>query len=451
MTFNKNLTLIPLILTALNAEFQELNYTSDAGGNLLSVVPAYPSKAYTPTASITNTVKDAVVSLEVTTGDYANGVVPNYYEWDFDSDGEVDARTVKPTIGYSYPVAGSYTATLTLYDSLDKAREYTQSVTTTVDGTGEVIGADDGIISGSSTLLYGLNDISLSDETIVSKIKDAINELETIQGELGDLTSFDGDTLKQQYDGLKSRLDDAKAKMDAIKQSIDDNIADNDEKVRYKTEADKIKNAIEDIKTLVDGYKTNADNSSEAIDAIDGAIDGVIGMMRSSQDDESGVETTLISVKQGRNTISGNIDVTKLPPEIHSVWIVDRGNWYGYSPYSAVRDEINAKYLLIQDKVVNSKGMIVFAMADSEIESINSSSDKEHNYGIGYTLHGTNGESMNAGDIICDNDTAPVVVAKVRGDEPSVFVPNREIDGVDNFEYLDSDDGYFVLCDKDKR
>jgi len=445
MKFN-SLILIPLLLTALNAEVQELNYTSDAGGNLLSVVPAYPLVATTPSASISHTVEGAVVSLEVSTGGYANGVVANYYEWDFDGDGEVDATTMNPTIGYSYPTAGSHTVLLSVYDSLDEAREYTQSVTTTVDGTGEIIGLEDGGVDNSTTITYGLNGTAITNPLIIDKIKLAINGLEDVKMALDGVVEYDGDKLKQEYDGVKKLLDDSKKLMDDIKQSVDNNIA-NEEKQLYKNGADDIKYAMDTVKKLIDDYKKDADNSPEAIADIKDAIDGVIAMMRSGS--ESSVKTTSISIKQGRNTISGNIDITTLPDTIHSIWIVDGGNWYGYSPYEGVRQEIEAKYLLIEDSIVNSKGILVFAREDTQIESSDSSNDIEHSYGLGYTLHGTNGESMSASDIVCDDSNAVVMVATVRGDEPSVYVPEREIDGIENFEYLDSDDGYYILCDKE--
>jgi len=41
------------------------------------------------------------------------------------------------------------------------------------------------------------------------------------------------------------------------------------------------------------------------------------------------------------------------------------------------------------------------------------------------------------------------MVAKVSGDTPSVFVPERDIEGIENFVYLGENDGYYVLCDKE--
>ena len=308
---------------------------------------------------------------------------------------------------------------------------------------------ESGNITKSETITYGLNGIEVKDPAILAKIKSVIAELESIKLDVSALVSKtrvteDDDLLRTKYDAIKQRLDGAMSMMDAVKQAIDNS---DEDKESLKAEADKIKDAIEDVKTLIDGYKENADNSSSAIEDINGAIDRVIAMMRSSESDA--VETTSISIKQGRNTISGNIDITTLPDTIHSIWIVDGGNWYGYSPDEGVRQEIEAKYLLIEDSIVNSKGILVFAREDTQIESSDSSNDIEHSYGLGYTLHGTNGESMSASDIVCDDSNAVVMVATVRGDEPSVYVPEREIDGIENFEYLDSDDGYYILCDKE--
>ena len=297
---------------------------------------------------------------------------------------------------------------------------------------------------------YYLQDRVITNQNVIAKIKNAINELETIQGELDDLTSFDGDDLKQQYDGLKQRLDSAKSKIDDIKQSIDNNIADNDEKVALKSKADEIKRAIDDVKRVVDGYKDNADNSSGALDDIKSAIDGVIAMMRKNGDDDLSDGVKYISIKKGRNTISGTIDITKLPDAVHSIWIVEGGNWYGYSPYPQINDLIRDKYLLIKDTIANYKGALVYAVEDTQIETIqdNSGESVEHIYPRGYSIHGTDGAEMSGEDVVCSEPSKLIMVAKVRGDEAMVYVPNREIEGIENFVYLNENDGYYVLCDK---
>ena len=338
------------------------------------------------------------------------------------------------------------------YDDLDRLIEVSyesgEKIFYSYDKAGNLLSVDTEFNDSSSQ--YKLVTIAVTTQPIVDEIKNAINELETIKTEIDDLTSFDGDTLKQQYDGLKQRLDEAKSKIDGIKQSIDNNIASNDEKVALKAKADDIKYAIDKVKSLVDDYKQNADNSPEAIADIKRAIDGVIAMMRSGEDSVDETKS-YISIKQGRNTISGTIDVTTLPDEVHSIWIVDSGNWYGYSPYPQINDLIEDKYLLITDTIQNYKGALVYAVADTKIEvlSSDSSEDREHTYPRGYSIHGTNGSSnVSAEDVVCQEPYKLVVVSRVRGDIPSVYVPNREIDGLDNFIYLNQNDGYFVLCDK---
>jgi hypothetical protein len=316
---------------------------------------------------------------------------------------------------------------------------------------------ENGNITRSEVTTYGLNRTEIKNPTIIDKIKSAILELESIKVDVDKMVSearvrkaYSEDGVKSEYDAIKQRLDNAKSKIDDIKQSIDNNIADNDEKVALKSKADEIKRAIDDVKRVVDGYKDNADNSSGALDDIKSAIDGVIAMMRKNGDDALSDGVKYISIKKGRNTISGTIDITKLPDEVHSIWIVEGGNWYGYSPYPQINDLIRDKYLLIKDTIANYKGALVYAVEDTQIETIqdNSGESVEHIYPRGYSIHGTDGAEMSGEDVVCSEPSKLVMVAKVRGDEAMVYVPNREIEGIENFVYLNENDGYYVLCDK---
>lgn len=283
---------------------------------------------------------------------------------------------------------------------------------------------------------YHLNTKSVTNTAVVMKIQDTISNLENIKDAINTNTD---------YNVLKSQLDEAMSKVDAIKQAIDDNIIDNDEKIALKNEADKIKREIDAIKILIDGFG-NVQSQTE-IDTIVSKIHTVIGMMI----EDGSVAKEEISLKAGRNTVSGLISVADLNDDVHSMFIVNAGNWYGYSPHADILKEIKEKYMLIEDVVGNHKGALVYAIRDTTIKS---ASDVEttfviHTYPRGYTLHGTDGDSLSVDDIVCEEPNKLVIVAKVRGDVPSVYVPYKTIDGIDNFEYLYANDGYYVLCDKE--
>jgi len=314
------------------------------------------------------------------------------------------------------------------------------------------IEANSGSVEVKTT--YGLNGIEITDPNILAKIKLLIAELESIKLEVEALLSEarqkvvkSDDTLKKKFDVLKKRLDDAKKLLDDIKQAIDNSSED---KNALKKEADKIKKALDDIKKLIDGYKKDEDNSITAIDSLKLAIDDVIGMMVSESSERVSSSLSLY-VPKGKSLISGNIDATKLPSEIYAVWIVDGGNWYGYSPKQSVRDAIKSKYRLIDKIIPAYKAVIVWADEDAsiELEDDNSIENVTQSYGKNFTIHGTNNQTVDADDIVCsDSKNAITGLFKVSGDEPSVFVPNRQIDGVDNFYYIYGDEGYYVLCEK---
>ncbi len=160
-----------------------------------------------------------------------------------------------------------------------------------------------------------------------------------------------------------------------------------------------------------------------------------------------------IDVIKGRSVISGNIDISKLPDSIYAVWIVDGGNWYGYSPRETVRDAIKKKYRLMRDdKIIPAyKAIIVWADEDSSIklESDNSIKNVTQHYGKNFTIHGANNIIFGAEDIACsDTNNSITALFKVAGDTPSVYVPNKEINSTENFAYVYSDEGYYVLCEQ---
>ena len=312
---------------------------------------------------------------------------------------------------------------------------------------------ENGEITTNKTTTYGLNGIEITDTNILAKIKLLIAELESIKLEVEALLSEarqkvvnSDDTLKKKFDAIKKRLDDAKKLLDDIKQAIDNS---NEDKTTLKKEADKIKKAIDDIKKLIDGYKKNDDNSVTAIDDIKSAIDDVIGMMVSESSER--VSSLGVDVPKGRSTISGAIDVTKLADTIYAVWMVDGGNWYGYSPDSDIRKKIKAKYRLIEGIIPPYKATIVWALEDTYITFENSYSvpNVTQSYGNGFSIHGTNNMTLSTDEIVCDNNNKSISgIFKVLSDVPSVFVPNREINSTENFTYIYSDEGYYVLCEE---
>jgi len=312
----------------------------------------------------------------------------------------------------------------------------------------------DGKINQSATSVYGLNGNKITNETIISKIKDAITLLEQIKLKLDELVNYQSilrsnDGLKQEYDNIKKLLDDAKKSMDDIKQAIDNHIADNDEKDALKKEADGIKKAIDDIKKLIDGYKQDEDNSPEAINALKVEIDKVIAMMRSGEVIVA-VENK-IAIPKGRSLISGNIAIDNLSDAIYAIWIVDNAKWYGYSPHADVRTQIKAKYQLIEGRIPPHKAVLVWATEDTTIDVGDTTSiDATHIYGSNFSMHGADNRGLSITGVECSDEKYTMTVAvKLMGDVPSVFMPDRVHETLENFGTVYQNDGYFVLCEKE--
>jgi len=158
--------------------------------------------------------------------------------------------------------------------------------------------------------------------------------------------------------------------------------------------------------------------------------------------------STMLDLSKGRSVISGNINISTLPKEIHSVWIVDGGNWQGYSPSQDIRDEISAKYTLLNHNIDSYKATLVFALEDTQLGLMENQepTDVTRIYANNLSLHGTNGVYISTDDIICQESHHLAAAVKLMGDTLSVFAPDREIKNYETFTDIYETDGYFVLC-----
>lgn len=201
-----------------------------------------------------------------------------------------------------------------------------------------------------------------------------------------------------------------------------------------------VANAVVPVTTL-------NDNSTEMNDTI---VD--------LNDNSTNANATVIDLPKGRSVISGDINISKLSDTIHSVWIVDGGNWKGYSPHQLVREEISQFYSLLTDNISATKATIVFALEDTQIEITIPSEpeDVTRIYPRGLSLHGANGEALSPHDIECAQYTLDgiatnyklAVAIKLMGDQASVFVPEKMAESYENFMDIYEHEGYYVQCDK---
>jgi len=301
---------------------------------------------------------------------------------------------------------------------------------------------------------YRINQNIMTNSVIVMEIKKTLNKLYDIKKSVDRLKDINNSITQIKYDALKQEFDMAMSHIDAIKSSIDNNFTDtNITKNNLKVEADKIKSSINDIKTQVDRYKENNDTSIATINKIQDSIDLVIEHLTNGNTKPI-KEKIYIDVVKGRSVISANIDIHKLPSDIYAVWIVDKGNWYGYSPDTNVTKSIASKYRLINKTIPSYKATIVWAKNDTKIEILNKDTipNVTQYYGKGYSIHGANNEDFTADSISC-NDTNSSVTAmfKVKADKPSIYKANMKMDNnqtVETFNYVYNDEGYYVLCER---
>ena len=215
--------------------------------------------------------------------------------------------------------------------------------------------------------------------------------------------------------------------------------------------ATQLSNELEKAYGMVKTIEDLIFNNTTTLEEIQNDIIDKLDLLKAFFIETSAYTSTLTSIEvpKGRSLISGAIAVSKLPDTIYAVWIVDGGNWYGYSPDTAVRQKIKDKYRLISGVIPPYKAVIVWANEDSTIvlEDDKSIANVTQSYGRGFSIHGANNQNLGADEIVCNKDTITALF-KVSGDIASVYSPSKVVDGMDNFYYIYSDEGYYVLCEQ---
>ena len=304
----------------------------------------------------------------------------------------------------------------------------------------------EGLYKEPSKVVVILNDSNGT--AILENIKTNLDKLGDIRDYIDNLQNLSDDNLTIAYEGFIQKIQDRIDYIDALDSNISDLNVSDEQKSIIRDRASLVRDSLENLKTVATDYQTDGDNSSEAIKSLNGNIDVILSILSREGVD---IPKVTIEVSKGRSLISGNIDVTKLPSEIYAVWIVDGGNWYGYSPDTSVREAIKEKYRLIDKIIPAYKAVIVWANEDTsiELEDDKSIDNVTQSYGKNFTIHGANNQTFSVDDVSCsDTNNSITGLFKVSGDVPSVFVPNREINSTENFTYIYSDEGYYVLCEE---
>lgn len=301
---------------------------------------------------------------------------------------------------------------------------------------------------------HTLNHIPIEDQDVIMAIMDTVQAIDTIRKNLQNLAMPMDNNLSHSYDMLLHDLDGVLSKVDAVMSVIDGLMLSEEERELLKDEAMIIKEAITMLKEEIDTLKVAENNSQEAIESIHHSLAEIVGMFVHSELAMIEImpmiqESHSIDIPKGRSVISARIDVNKLNSDIYAVWIVDGGNWYGYSPDEEVNANIAKSYRLIKDIIPPYKAVIVWAKEDTNmtVESDETIPNVTQYYGSNFSIHGTNNTDLSVDDVTCANEKGLSAIFKVHADEASVYVPEREIEEVENFTYIYHHEGYYVLCE----
>jgi len=152
--------------------------------------------------------------------------------------------------------------------------------------------------------------------------------------------------------------------------------------------------------------------------------------------------------------ISGNIltkDLNKTTVNI--VWSTDiqTKTWAGYSPNENINQEILDKGWKILNEISQYDGLFVSVNNTTDIKIYNTtkiiskSINKNEEYPKGYSMHGSE-YGLNVANIKCNNNLNLGAVLKLKEDNWSIYMPNQTVSNMDNFEFIEPNEGYIVWC-----
>ena len=159
-------------------------------------------------------------------------------------------------------------------------------------------------------------------------------------------------------------------------------------------------------------------------------------------------------ISNGTSLISGNIltkDLNKTTVNI--VWSTDiqTKTWAGYSPNENINQEILDKGWKILNEISQYDGLFVSVNNTTDIKIYNTtkiiskSINKNEEYPKGYSMHGSE-YGLNVANIKCNNNLNLGAVLKLKEDNWSIYMPNQTVSNMDNFEFIEPNEGYIVWC-----
>jgi len=152
-----------------------------------------------------------------------------------------------------------------------------------------------------------------------------------------------------------------------------------------------------------------------------------------------------LSLKNGWNLISANLDLANIPLNVRTLWQYSDTSWAAYSSYETLQNTIeNSGTITPLQTVINEKGTWVESIGENTLYILENSSDTNTTYVKQWTLGGTS-KDLNVSDIKCMNEKQLNSVWKY-SQGWSVYTPLDIATDLDTFDTIKANEGFWVNC-----
>jgi hypothetical protein len=154
-----------------------------------------------------------------------------------------------------------------------------------------------------------------------------------------------------------------------------------------------------------------------------------------------------LSLLEGWNLVSANLNLQTLPSTIKILWQYDNGTWKAFSPDSKIQTKIvQENNITTLNSLHVEDGTWILSDTNQTITQYSSSTGQTStNYDEGWSLNGTN-HNISADIVTCTNSTQPQFIWKYKNKQWQFFTQLGYTTNNTQFQTIQKYEGFWVYC-----
>lgn len=153
-----------------------------------------------------------------------------------------------------------------------------------------------------------------------------------------------------------------------------------------------------------------------------------------------------ISLQQGWNLVSANLDLNNLPNSIEAIWKYSNSQWKLYTELSDITEEtLNSLNISQIESISNDEGIWIKTSYDDNVTILNNNSVSITQFNNGWTLAGT-GVDLDTTELSCNNDDTISVIWKYKNEQWLLATDIANNLNLESFNTINKNEGFWIHC-----